>query len=303
MNAGSNLPAIVKVQRFSLHDGPGIRTTVFLKGCPLRCGWCCNPESQSTNREMLYYKTLCTKCGLCRQACPIDAINKDFSFDRVKCTSCGKCAEVCPNQARYICGTDKTIESIVKECLSDIIFYHNSNGGVTISGGEPVMHKDFVLQLIRKLKVYGIQVGFETCGYVPNEDFAELAIEADLVLYDLKTINKEKARKYLNQDVRVSFANHSTLIKSNTPYILRYAIIPDFNDDLKDIEQCARYLKNNRGNLQYIELLPFHVLGRDKYIALDRKYSFEKKTKPDPKKLEQIKNIFITNGLKTYLLS
>ena len=207
---------IFDIERNSYVDGPGIRTTVFLKGCPLSCVWCHNPESQSFEKQIMFYKSKCIGCGKCREVCPNNLKSCDF---------CGKCELYCPADARKICGKEYTIDEVLKEIVKDKPFYENSGGGVTLSGGEPLAQYDFSLELLKKAKENGIHTAIETCGYAEKSKILEIAKYVDLFLFDCKETNPELHKKYTGVDNKIILDNLKALSDAGSKIILRCPII------------------------------------------------------------------------------
>ena len=245
---------IFNIQRFCVNDGPGIRTTVFLKGCPLSCVWCHNPESQRFEPEILFYKDKCTGCGRCRG---ITAADKDF---------------VCFNGAKEICGKTVTADEVTAEVLKDKPFYENSGGGVTLSGGEPLAQYDFSLELLQKAKENGIHTAVETCGYAERSKILEIAKYIDLFLFDCKETDPELHKEYTGFDNKVILENLKALSDAGSKIILRCPIIPGFNDRAEHFKRISE-TANKFSGIEHIEIEPFHPLGESKYSALGRKYA------------------------------
>ena len=242
---------IFNIQRFCINDGPGIRTTVFLKGCPLKCIWCHNPESQVREPEIMFYKDKCTKCGGC-----VNVAVNDSDF-------------VCINDAKEICGKEISSDEVIKEVLKDEIFYQNSGGGITISGGEPFYQFDFSLELVKKAKENGLHTAIETCGFVKSSDLKKMAEFVDLFLYDYKETNSEKHKNFTGVDNTVIIDNLSFLNNINKDVILRCPIIKGCNDRREHFEGIAE-IANRYKNILHIEIEPYHSLGEGKYEALGR---------------------------------
>lgn len=242
---------IFNIQRFCINDGPGIRTTVFLKGCPLKCIWCHNPESQVREPEIMFYKDKCTKCGGC-----VNVAVNDSDF-------------VCINDAKEICGKEISSDEVIKEVLKDEIFYQNSGGGITISGGEPFYQFDFSLELVKKAKENGLHTAIETCGFVKNSDLKKMAEFVDLFLYDYKETNSEKHKNFTGVDNAVIIDNLSFLNNINKDVILRCPIIKGCNDRREHFEGIAE-IANRYKNILHIEIEPYHSLGEGKYSALGK---------------------------------
>ena len=267
---------ITDIQRFCVHDGPGIRTVVFFKGCPLRCQWCHNPETYHMNPEIIYEENACIGCGKCISVCPEHAISiKDGSLitDRKKCNNCGKCAYVCPSKARKMVGELYTIEDVVDRVKRDSVFYKNSGGGVTLSGGEVTMQSDFAQKLIIALKSIGIHTALETCGYAPPENFRCVAFEADLTLFDIKHLDAEKHKFYTGVDNKLIHQNLLSAIAAGKEVIARYPLIPGVNDSTQDVEAMGNFCKSV--GIDEIHILPFHQAGETKWSGMDMDYSFK----------------------------
>lgn len=269
---------IFDVQRFSLHDGPGIRTTIFLKGCPLNCSWCHNPESQNADIEIAFTAQKCRGCGKCVTECPERAIDvtNPYHIDRARCTLCGFCVAICPAGALEIIGREVTIAELLREAEKDRLFYQESGGGVTISGGEPLAQFEFVLALAKALKERGISVAVDTAGYsgIRNNDLEKLKTLAklvDLILYDVKLIDPAKHKFYTGVENREILSNLVALFREFSSKILvRYPLIPGINDTQSDIELLVRFLKDLPG--VRVEFLPYHRLGAGKYTRIGKVY-------------------------------
>ena len=242
---------VFNIQRFCVNDGPGIRTTVFLKGCPLSCVWCHNPESQRFEPEILFYKDKCTGCGRCK--C-VTAADRDF---------------VCFNGAKEICGKTVSANEVTAEVLKDKPFYENSGGGVTLSGGEPLAQYDFSLELLKKAKENGIHTAIETCGYAEKSKILEIAKYVDLFLFDCKETDQELHKEYTGFDNKIILDNLKALSDAGSKIILRCPIIPDFNDRAEHFKGISETAEKFIG-IEHIEIEPFHPLGESKYSALGR---------------------------------
>ena len=253
-----NKANIFDIQRSSFVDGPGIRTTVFFKGCNLRCKWCHNPESQSFEKQMMFYKDKCTGCGKCREVCPNHLQSCDF---------CGKCELYCPAEARKICGREYTSDEVLAEVIKDKAFYDNSGGGVTFSGGECMLQLDFLREILEKCKSAGIHTAVDTAGNVPWESFEKILPFTDLFLYDIKAFGAELHRKGTGVSNELILENLKNL-SGRADIIVRIPVIGGYNDNDEEIRQIADFLKQIK--IIKAELLPYHAMGEHKYTALGR---------------------------------
>ena len=289
------------IQKFSIHDGPGIRTTVFFKGCPLRCEWCSNPESQIKNVQILHDQSKCSYCLSCVAACPNGAITYEDNkiiINEGKCVGCLTCVNSCPNRALSYEGDYQTIEEIVDICMQDIDFYEESGGGVTISGGEGMSQPDFLKKLIAELKKNSVHVAIETTGYVKKETFEELARELDLLLFDVKHYDREKHYNGTKVYNDLIVENLKWAIDNGIEVLPRIPVIPDFNDSLEDAEGLAELLVEV--GAKKVQLLPFHQFGEKKYELLNRNYKYKNKKALYPEDLEEYKKIFLDKGLNCF---
>ena len=252
---------IFDIQRNSYVDGPGIRTTVFFKGCNLKCAWCHNPESHSPKREMLFYKDKCVGCGKCKEKCP-------NSLE--KCDFCEKCTIFCPQDAREICGKEYTAEELLKVILKDKAFYDASGGGVTFSGGECMLRIDFLAEILRLCKENGIHTAVDTAGHVPFESFARILPHTDLFLYDVKCLDRETHKKFVGVSNDRILENLTKLFSAGAHVLIRIPVIPSVNDSEEEMEAIAAFLRS-AGKPQGVELLPYHRMGEHKYTALGKK--------------------------------
>ena len=289
------------IQKFSIHDGPGIRTTVFFKGCPLRCEWCSNPESQIKNVQILHDQSKCSYCLSCVAACPNGAITHEDNkiiINEDKCVGCLTCVNSCPNRALSYEGDYQTIEEIVDICMQDIDFYEESGGGVTISGGEGMSQPDFLKKLIAELKKNSVHVAIETTGYVKKETFEELARELDLLLFDVKHYDREKHYNGTKVYNDLIVENLKWAIDNGIEVLPRIPVIPDFNDSLEDAEGLAKLLVEV--GAKKVQLLPFHQFGEKKYELLNRNYKYKNKKALYPEDLEEYQKIFLDKGLNCF---
>jgi pyruvate formate lyase activating enzyme len=293
-----DLGLIFNIQRFSIHDGPGIRTTVFMKGCPLRCRWCSNPESWHAHREIVTNDLRCTKCGKCQEVCPQTAIavdKKGRRIDRSRCDLCLKCAEVCPTGSIAISGAYMTINQVAEEVARDRLFYQNSGGGMTVSGGEPLSQWEFVSGLLGECRNRGIHTALDTSGYAPWEVLEKVLGHADLVLFDIKHMDAEQHRKGTGKSNRLILANaRRTASKART--WVRVPLIPGYNDSEGHLEEVARFALEI--GAEKVSLLPYHIWGKAKYARLGRRYTIEKTPLPSDEFIERCQGIVESHGAK-----
>lgn len=281
---------VFNIMRYSVNDGPGIRTTVFLKGCPLRCRWCHNPESISPRREMSYKQDRCLRCGDCLGACPHGAIvplDGYFITLRQRCHQCGTCVEVCVSDAREIVGEEMTVAQVMEEIEKDIVFYNESGGGVTFSGGEPLLQSDFLLGLLKACKENGIHTAIETTGLAAPEMLETVSRYTDLFLYDLKVLNDAKHVEFTGVSNALLLSNLQLLVSASKQVVLRIPIIPGFNDNPVDIKEIGQFAASLRG-IKEIDLLPFHEIGRSKYERLGIDCTMPELDPPSEQRLGQI---------------
>lgn len=275
---------VFNIQRFTIHDGPGMRTELFLKGCPLHCRWCSNPEGLKPYIQPGVYKKKCIShknCGLCETACPQeDTLNfyrqKLISIDREKCTGCMECAKACPSDAIKQWGRTMTIEECMKAILRDRGYYERSGGGVTVSGGEPLLQSEFVAELFHQCKAEDIHTCCETTFHVDWEDIERILPVTDLLISDLKHMDPEIHKKYTGVDNKRILANMKRLVSEGRDLILRIPVIPQVNDDMENISATADFILNElQGKVRTLQLLSFMRLGEEKYQSLGMPYEME----------------------------
>ncbi|MFX0065282.1 MAG: glycyl-radical enzyme activating protein [Candidatus Hermodarchaeota archaeon] len=301
MKVNDNIGLIFNIQRFSIHDGPGVRTTVFFKGCPLRCQWCHNPESINPFPEIMYNKSKCIQCYKCLDICPVDALSQTqngIAIDRGKCDGCGKCAEECYSGALELCGKHMKIEEVMTEVNRDILFYKNSNGGVTASGGEALAQPNFVANFFRKCREAGIHTVLDTSGYAKWEIYKKVLNYTDLVLYDIKTMDPERHKRLIGVSNDLILANLARTNEEGIPTIIRIPLVLNYNivnvkEDIKEISDFIQELSL----VKRVDLLPFHHLGKSKTLMLGQKYTMDIET-PDKEYVEKIREVLTSNGIK-----
>ncbi len=281
---------IFNIMRYSVHDGPGVRTTVFLKGCPLHCKWCHNPESIARQKEIILREDRCLRCGDCVAVCEIGAIRQEgdrFVTTRELCIQCGRCIEVCCAEAREIVGKEMTTEEVMAEINKDIVFFDESGGGVTFSGGEPLLQHEFLLSLLQACKQKCIHTAIDTTGFTSPAILKRISEFVDLFLYDLKTLDDAKHREFTGVSNRLILENLRRLSQWRKHVIVRMPLIPGINDDEESIRQVGRYVSSLK-NLNEIQVLPYHQTGLEKYRRLGLEYKMQDVAPPSPEILSRI---------------
>lgn len=302
MNKESINPLIFKINRYSVNDGPGIRMTIFLKGCPLNCKWCHNPESQQAGKQKLYTKSRCIGCEECVKNCPEQAciMGKDGIFtDNSKCNICGICAEVCPSKATEISGSEYTINELLTLVEKDRHFFNISGGGITISGGEPMLHHAFVKIFLDECGKQKIHRTIDTSGYIKKEILLDIAERTDLFLYDLKIMDPGKHKKWTGVGNELILSNLRALSESGAEIEIRLPLIKGVNTDLKNLENTAELILSLKGKRKSINLLPYHRIGIKKFEMLGLNYEENGMTEISETDLKEIKDIFSSYGIET----
>ncbi|MFX1294607.1 MAG: glycyl-radical enzyme activating protein [Promethearchaeota archaeon] len=293
---------IHKIERFSLHDGPGIRTLVIMKGCPLRCLWCSSPYTQSPNPEILYIRSKCKGCGQCIETCQQKAISRGVNpsqvkTDRALCIGCGECIAVCPNRARELSGRYYTTQELLREVEKDAIFYRRSGGGITVGGGEPTMQAEFVGEFLSVCRSHFFHTAMETCAFTSWEKLAPLLYLLDLVYIDLKHMDDSCHVEWTGVSNRVILKNIRRAARENQ-VILRIPVIPGFNDSAENISESARFAKELANNIIRLELLPYHPFGIHKYEELERAYAIESIQPPPDEHIANLRDIARSFGIE-----
>ena len=291
---------VFSIQRFSLQDGPGIRTTVFLKGCPLRCQWCSNPESQNPHPEIMYRSQQCQKCGTCAEVCEIGAITLTDDvpgLDRDTCTLCMACVEACPSGALEISGKRMTLEEVVDEACRDELFYTNSGGGVTLSGGEPLSQPEFAVRFLQECGDRSIHTALDTSGHAPWQIMERVLEHVDLVLFDLKHLSPDSHMKGTQAKNDLILENlRKTLDSGETRVWIRIPVIPGYNDTGPYLQELALAVGEMRA--EKVSLLGYHEWGRSKYEALGRKYPCDEVRALSEARLELARRTMESQGIE-----
>lgn len=295
---------IFNIQRFSTEDGPGIRTTIFLKGCAMNCLWCANPESKSAATQLAYRETLCKRCGKCITACSFGAISlvqnntgkAALKINRDKCNICGGCVYACTAGAMHLYGRTVGSDEVLDIILKDKGYYTKSGGGVTASGGEALLQPDFVAEVFRQCQRMGIHTTLDTCGFFDPFAWDKVKEYVNLVLYDIKLMDEEKHKYYTGVDNDIILQNARTISESDVPMFIRIPLIPGVNDSKENLEQTADFVYRLDKTL-HIDLLPYHNYGENKYKSLDERYTMSDVQKPSEEHMKWCQSIFTQRGL------
>lgn len=286
---------IFAIKNFEIHDGDGIRTTVFFKGCPLRCKWCHNPESFIKKPELLFWEHKCTNCGACAKTCNLHYFeNSIHKFNRESCTNCGKCEKVCPSSALKIYGYEPSVKDLINELLQDYSFFENSGGGVTFSGGEPLLYADYCYKLLKELKKHGVNTAIDTCGYVNRKAIDKVLPYTDTFLYDIKAIDENVHIKCCGVSNKLILENLKYLDKKAKNIEVRIPYVPTMNDT--EIEKIALFLKELK-NISRVRVLKYHNLAIDKYSALGLGYPLKNNPLPTDDDINSAIKILKSHGL------
>jgi len=305
LGKGSYMKGIVfDIQRFTVHDGPGIRTEIFLKGCPLRCLWCSNPESQKLHRELAFYPLRCIgvdKCQKCIEICPTNSLVVEggmLQLDREVCTDCLKCAEVCPSGALNVFGRLMTVDEVMAEIMKDLAFYRKSDGGVTISGGDPLVQCEFTLELLQRCREKRLHTCLETEGHARWEKLEVLLPYVDSMLYDIKHMDAKKHEAGTGASNELILDNLKKIASEGIPLILRTPVIPDFNDSEENIRATAEFISTHlKPAVRQFQLLPYHRLASQKYESLGLEYQLKSLRVPKREDIKPLVDIMGSYGL------
>lgn len=291
---------VYNLQHFAIHDGPGIRTLVYMKGCPLTCLWCSTPQTQKKGFEILHIEIHCVKCGRCVETCPTDAITlseyEGVRIDHDRCTHCGECVDACPNRALEFAGKHMTVEELFKEVDKDSPFYRRSNGGVTVGGGEATMQHEFVAAFLERCKRSYIHMAIETCGFVKWEHLEKLLQHLDLVYMDIKHMDSAVHEELTGVPNELILEN-ARKVADACPMIVRIPVIPGYNDSHDNISATARFAAELGDNFMRIELLPYHKFGTQTYSRLGKEYMLSDVEPPTDSHMNRLKMIVESCGV------
>jgi len=284
---------IFDIKRYTIHDGPGIRTTVFFKGCSLRCRWCANPESQKTSLEIAYLKNECIQCGRCADVCPLDAVHlsdNGHTLNRASCNICGKCVEVCPGEAIQIIGRRVSVKDLYTEVATDRPFWERSGGGVTLSGGEPLVQHCFAKDFLKKCRESYIHTAIESCLHVAPETLEDILPFVNTFICDMKIMDDDKHKHYTGVSNELIRENMANLLRTDQDMLARMPLIPGVNDDVTNLKALGKFLQSHREGAR-LELLPHHRLGESKYERLGRSYGMVNIQLPSRTQMEKAADV------------
>ena len=295
---------VFNIERYAVHDGPGIRTIVFLSGCRLRCWWCQNPEGQELKPQLIFLVNNCTGCGKCISLCSnqaIEQINGKIVMNWNKCKRCLECVEICPNEARQNVIKVITSNGVLEEIIKDIPFYRRSNGGVTLSGGDPLVQSDFASEILKLCKERRIHTAIETSGFSDWDNFVKVLKYTDFIFFDIKHMDSTKHKYGTGVGNEKILENLKKISNLNKNIVIRIPIIPGFNDSIENIEKTAKYVKDLK-NIIKLELLPYNKLGVIKYERIGKQYLLNDPEPPRSENLIKIKSIIEANNIKCEIL-
>ncbi|MCP4627068.1 MAG: glycyl-radical enzyme activating protein [bacterium] len=289
---------IFDVQRFSLHDGPGIRTLVFMKGCPLTCAWCSNPESRQTRPEVMYYKGKCIECFSCIAACPnSEVLRQKWPLVLDECEGCGRCVTACYAEARQLIGRRVTVDEVLETVLRDVVFYEESGGGVTVGGGEPTLQADFVTRFLSQCREHSLHTAIETCGFTSWEIFNRVLRQVDLLLLDIKHMDTDRHKALTGVGNEQILANARRAAAGGQDIIIRLPLIPGFNDGTGNLTQLGGFIRDELYPVRRIDILPYHSTGESKSTRLGKAYGLNGASLQSPQEISGVQQILQSHDL------
>lgn len=297
MGECSKTGVVIQMQDYSIHDGDGVRTTIFLAGCKLRCQWCANPESWTQERKLVFYRHKCIDCMKCALVCPINLIPSKMERPNDVCTACGKCVEVCPKKALDTACTEKNADDLLKKIERDALFFRYTGGGVTFSGGEPFLQHKFLRTLLDRFEELGVDSWVETCGYFNFEAVQDLLPKFSHIFMDIKHMNSQKHKEFTGCGNELILENAKKIYAIGVPMTIRIPSIVEVNLDDENLEQTAQFIHNYLPTAD-VELLPYHELGKAKYISLGIEDKFNQFTTPTEEQLNHAYEIFKNHGIE-----
>jgi pyruvate formate lyase activating enzyme len=295
------IPLIFDIRRYSINDGPGIRITIFMKGCPLKCAWCHNPESQSPQVQKLYTASKCIGAQDCIEVCPEDALTltpEGIITDSEKCTLCGLCAEACPSKAIEMSGKLYNTKELLAIIERERIHFEHSGGGVTFSGGEPLMHPEFLIEMLDACGERGLHRAVDTCGFVSSEILIEVAKRTDLFLYDLKLMNPAQHKRWTGVDNQLILNNLKSLSETHAKINIRIPLIKNVNANIEELTKMAQFIYDLPGEKPQVNILPYHNIASGKYNKLEMKYNEQNMVAPSEVDILQSVAIFNRFGIE-----
>lgn len=296
MGECSNTGIVIQMQDYSIHDGDGVRTTIFLAGCNLRCQWCANPESWTTKSKLVFYRHKCVGCMKCANVCPMNLVPCNMERPNDICTACGKCVAVCAQKALDIACNEKSVDILVKKIERDALFFRYSGGGVTFSGGEPFLQHKFMRVLLNGFEELGIDSWVETCGHFDFKAVQDLLPKFSHIFFDLKHMDSEKHKEFTGCGNEIILENAIKVYQTGVPMTIRIPTIVEVNLSDDNIEKTAQFIKENLPKAN-VELLPYHGLGKAKYISLGIEEKFIDFTTPTVTQIQHAYEIFKKNGI------